>query len=589
VYQKNYFVPKISGTYAETLEAYGLATILNEILIINKIPKPKIKIQDIGSFYAIYSRDEITEEMVRKTTYFDAIPYIKIKKDSSDKLPNNFIDFDTEEKIYENFNKFKQALQNFSPKDRKKAIEEYENKPRFDFDILSNIAENPLSGYLSSFNNVYLNRDYYSYFLDQILYLYGSPLNSEEDVNKNFKTAQKNGKFHNIKEVNKVQLFNPSCGKGVNSEKSNSIYLKNVKGYWFKEYLKMIGCYQSMYITKIKVDNKRWDSKIYVIEPKSIELSQLNTIYKKFKPTVKGISSIKLDILSILKYSKILIENLEEYQEKKTHFSKILKPQHFIKGFHISYFKKLSKFTSSVSNIGFLSLPEFIEISSYDEAQFWINLLEDHTKIINKIKEDIGSNVELLDRYRQFLSSGLISEFFFFNIDYNELLIHDIGLPNESRRKMWLEPFSLNLMEGFLLRINKDFRNILENEGFRNVAKAIRNSTISEQYRKIKNKQQFDVHYGMAQDLKRKSPYKEELVTYIAEFISQYNSETARFAEKNPDMARVGKVRATIKTEDLEELIGLIEDYGPDLVGKLLCAYGYSLNRTEAQEESQTN
>jgi hypothetical protein len=583
VYQKNYFVPKISGTYAETLEAYGLATILNEILIINKVPKPKIKIQDMGSFYAISSRDEITEEMVRKTSYFDAIPYIKIKKDSNDKLPNNCIDFEIEEEIYNNFIKFKQTLQNISPKDRRKAIEEYENKPRFDFDILSSIAENPLSGYLNSFNNVYLNRDYYSYFLNQILHLYSNPLNSEEDVNKSFKTAQKEGKLRNMKEVNKVQLFNPSCGKGVNSEKSNSINLKNMKGYWFKEYLKMIGCYKSMYIIKIKADNKRWDTKIYVIEPKSVELDKLNTIYKKFKPTIKGISSIKLDILSILKYSKILIENMEEYQEKKANFSKRLRPQHFITGFHISYFKKLGQFTSSVSNIGFLSLPEFSEISSYDEAQFWINLLEDHTKIINKINEDIGSNVELLNRYRQFLSSGLISEFFFFNIDYNELLIRDIGLPKESRRKMWLEPFSLELMEELLLSVNKDFRGILENEGFRNMAKAIRNSTISEQYRKINNEQQFDINYGMAQDLKRKSPYKEELVTYLAEFISKYNSETARFAEKHPEKAKEGKVRATIKTEDIEELIGLIEDYGSDLVGKLLCAYGYSLYRRETQ------
>lgn len=583
MYQKNYFVPKISGTYAETLEAYGLAVILNEILRSNNFPKPKVKIQDAGLYYIVSSRDEITEEMVRYTNYFDAFPYIKIEKDSNNELPINFIDYDAEKIIYDNFKKFKQTLQNSPSESRKKAIEEYENKPRFDYDILSNIRVNSLSAYLSCFNNFYFNKDQYLEILNQILLLYSSPLNSEELVIQNFKKLEKQGKIRSIKQVNTLQLFNPHRGKGVNYDKSNSIRLKNMPGFWLKEYLKIVGCYKSMYIKKVKVGSKSWDSKIYVIEPKSMELDQLDIIYKNFKPTITGNSSVKLDIFSILKYSKIFIENLEEYQEKRIHFSRKLNPQNFIAGFHTSYLKNLGQ-NSAVSNIGFLFLPDFIEISSYPEAKMWIKILENHIKIINRIDEDIGSTTELLHRYRQFLSSGLIDEFFCFNFDYNALLIHDIGLPNESRRKMWLEPFSLDLMEGLLLSVNKDFRVILENEGFRNVAKAIRNSTISEQYRKINSEQQFDIQYGMAQDLKRKSPYKEELVTYLAEFISIYNSETARFAEKHPDMAKQGKVRATIKTEDIEELIRLIEDYGSDLVGKLLCAYGYSLYRKENPE-----
>ncbi len=586
MYQKNYFVPKVSGTYAETLEAYGLAVILNEILRSNNFIKPKVKIQDAGVYYIISSRDEITEEMVRKTTYFDAFPYIKIKSNPNTKLPINFIDYEAEKTVYDKFMKFKQALSNLPSDDRKKAIKEYENKPRFDYDILSNIRVNSLSAYLSCFNNVYFNKDQYFEFLNQILLLYSIPLNSDELAIQNLKSLEKQGKIRSIKQVNTLQLFNPHRGKGVNCDKSNSIRLKNMSGFWLKEHLKIVGCYKSMYIKKVKVGSKSWDSKIYVIEPKSMELDQLDIIYRNFKPTITGNSSVKLDIFSILKYSKVFIENLEEYQEKRIRFSRKFKPQNFIMGFHTSYLKNLGQ-NSAVSNIGFLFLPDFIEISSYSEAKLLIKILENHIKIINRIDENIGSTTELLHRYRQFLSSGLIDEFFYFNFDYNALLIHDIGLPNESRRKMWLEPFSLDLMEGLLLSVNKDFRNILENEGFKNVAKAIRNSTISEQYRKIRNEQQFDVQYGMSQDLKRKSPYKEELVTYLAEFISKYNSETARFAEKHPDKAKAGKVRATIKTEDLEELIGLIEDYGSDLIGKLLCAYGYSLNRKEAPEESK--
>lgn len=125
------------------------------------------------------------------------------------------------------------------------------------------------------------------------------------------------------------------------------------------------------------------------------------------------------------------------------------------------------------------------------------------------------------------------------------------------------------------------FKPVLESQGFQNVAKAIRNATISAQYAKVRGDKRFDVHYGMAQDLKRKSPYKNDLVEYLSEFIALYNAETARYVEHHPEDFKAGKVRATVKTNDIEEVISLIDGYGSSIVGKLLTAYGYALERKE--------
>lgn len=351
--------------------------------------------------------------------------------------------------------------------------------------------------------------------------------------------------------------------------------------FWFKEYLKMAGCYKSMFVKGVKVSDRKWDSKFYVVEPRSLELTLLNTIYQSFKPNIAGRSSVKLDISSILSYARTFIQNSEEYQQKKPSFSKRFNPHHSVSGFHTAYQKNLGQ-NSAVSNIGYLRLPDFIEISSYEEGNRWINILDEHVRIISKINEDIGSTTSMLNHYRQFLSSGVVNEFFEFNFEYTALLMHDIALPSgHGTSKRWLEPFTLNLLEEFIMSVKKEFKPILEVEGFRNIAKAIRKSTISEQYRKAKGKQQFDICYGMVQDLKRKSPYKEDLVTYLSEFIANYNAETARFVERHPELAKAGKVRATVKMQDIDELVGLIDEYGSDVVGKLLSAYGYALDRGE--------
>ena len=85
-----------------------------------------------------------------------------------------------------------------------------------------------------------------------------------------------------------------------------------------------------------------------------------------------------------------------------------------------------------------------------------------------------------------------------------------------------------------------------------------------------KNARKFDIHYGIAQDLKRKSGHKAELIEYLSDFMASYNAETGKAFEK-------GKMgRQLIKTNDINELIRLIDEYGNSTVGRLLSAFGFA-------------
>ena len=572
MYQNKYFVTKISGTYAETLEAYGLAKILSRIFENNEIDNANIKIKDEGPYYSVSSDISINEEMVNNTHYFDAFPYIKTKEDKNKDLPGNVIDYEREKEIASNFYKWAKGRS-------KEEIEKYENKPPLDYDIIYNFGmKNNKELYQKIHINMYKNREKFPQILKEILALYSAPITNEEEVRKNLK---KIGLIleRNKDKVTAIQLLNPHQGKGANSLKSNSIRLNNLSSFWLREYLKIIGTYESMIIKDVKVSNKSWDTKFYVIDPFNIEYSWLSNIYREFKPHVGGNTPFKLDILSILIYTKELIKHLSEYQNKKSHFLQRLKPKNIVQGFKTAYQKKMGQ-NKSIANIGYLRLPEFIEISSYEEGQKWIDILDEHIGIIRHIDENNSSTTSLLQHYRQFISTGDWDNFFDFYFDYATLLMNDI-----EKRQMYLKAFTIkNLKEVFMTE--KKLAPILESQGFQNVARAIRNATIGAQYAKARGDQRFDVHYGIAQDLKRKSPYKKDLVEYLSEFIALYNAETARYVEHHSKEFKEGKVRATVKTEDIKEVINLIDEYGSSVVGKLLAAYGYALERKEITSEN---
>lgn len=121
---------------------------------------------------------------------------------------------------------------------------------------------------------------------------------------------------------------------------------------------------------------------------------------------------------------------------------------------------------------------------------------------------------------------------------------------------------------------------ILEREGFHNIAYAIRQSTVTAQYRKKQGDRKYNVRYGLGQELARKARYADDFIAALSEFLHQYNAENAQVME-----TRSGPYRRSIKTSDINEIIELIDEFGAETIAKLLIAYGYARTPREQQDD----
>ena len=213
-------------------------------------------------------------------------------------------------------------------------------------------------------------------------------------------------------------------------------------------------------------------------------------------------------------------------------------------------------------------------------------LLEDHNIILSgRSVIESGTGLKILQQYRQFITCSDIEIFISMLCTYAEYLIQEV-----SKEHYYVYPFSKTALEDFfqltkeyfMSSDNKPIASILQVEGFKNFAKAIRSSTISLQYRP-KAKREYEVRYGFAQNLRRKAAYKNELIEFLSDFVASFNTENARVKERKGESFIT---RTNIKQQDIEEVTSLIDEYGSNLIGKLLAAYGYALDRKEKVAES---
>ena len=122
---------------------------------------------------------------------------------------------------------------------------------------------------------------------------------------------------------------------------------------------------------------------------------------------------------------------------------------------------------------------------------------------------------------------------------------------------------------------------ILETTGFRNIAEAIRHSTIIPQGRKARNQDYlYDIRYGLGQELKRKALYNDEFIASLSEFVQSHNAENARVLEHKNQ-----QTRKDIRTSDMEDIVRLVDKYGAKTVGNLLIAFGYARESKDEEEQ----
>ncbi len=128
---------------------------------------------------------------------------------------------------------------------------------------------------------------------------------------------------------------------------------------------------------------------------------------------------------------------------------------------------------------------------------------------------------------------------------------------------------------------------IIDTPGFRNIATAIRQSTVTQQYHKTKNNDTtYDIRYGLADELRRKSRDNQEFLRILSEFLQQYSQENARALERHKD--RGYRKRISVSTEDIAQLVDLVDRYGAPTVANLLLAFGYAYDPRSQDEAAST-
>jgi hypothetical protein len=579
-------IEKRTGTYAELLETYGFANLLSKIFDSCNISDAEITISDRMMYYEVSTNTSISERMIERLCYFPLFRYVKQRIDSEVSQLPDYFDYP----VQREWKKERQALLNqtykeFSGKDKKtereKRISEierfFENEKRIDstLDVYAQIiTPNNFPSFDKLYKNLSHNKMLFTQFVNEIIHVYGE----SNYVDKEFEEKIRDLSFN--KNVTATQLYNPSQGQGINKPKADGVNRKNFDSSWISESLKISGALSDMICLLVKVGSS-YDLKVFVPEYNQINYHFKSILIPKFKKYLKGNTPIEIDILNILLLTQMIIEHSVFMGRRK-------KVKDIVTGLHTVYQKDLGK-NKAVVNIGFIRIPDFIEIRSKEENQIWIDILEEQKQMIGSIKES-GDTIQGLLLYRNFISGSDIDNFFKFSYWYS------IYLSNQLSNRKYARSFSIETLNQIYkcmdtneLKLSK----IISNVGFKAIANAIRESTIILQtiaslktQGKAKDFQLeklslYSIRYGVAQTLQRKSKSPEELAEYIGEFIALYNAETAGKSE-----TRGKSFRANVRENELMAFYTLLEQSkSSKLIGALLASYGFALKAKDTNKQ----
>lgn len=567
MYQQKYFVPKESGTLTDTLVAFGMAKVLYEIVRRSTTGNADIIIEDVGSCYLLDAGVSIEEDWIEAMTPFEQIEFLTSSKVTApEDLPTLWKrNIDDEWGAFHQYQEQRKQLdaQKIRGTDLEQALEN--SKPKHDWTVVTYLGDYRMQA--QAIHNGMVEQwfrtsdEYLGLNLRTLLAMFASL-----DVDRNQLIAEwkKATKGSNFKEtVTASQLFNPHMGKGQNRAKANGLAMGNEKNFWLLDYLKAVGMWSAAAPRNAQNADLR---KTYILAPRRIDLNSHSKIFKQFRERFWNSSSIKMDIKAALLYTDVLVEHAVESEDLGIFASATV--DNLVAGMSVASYQLLSQNSYTMMNLSFLGLPDWMtEISSYAQAQEFRSILQEHLNRIDAIDEEKSEGHRLLQNYRDFVSGQDLYCFFDFCRDYGDYLLSAI-----ERNAYYVRPFSEQNL-GRLFEMNQPkLVPIIQNEGFRNVADAIRRSTVIPQYIGRKNSR-YDIRYGLGQELKRKAQYPDDFAQELSSFMQSYNEENARVYEQSKGEAHG---RKAITVQDIEAIVTLIDEYDSVTICNLLIAFGYA-------------
>ncbi|MFH1147980.1 MAG: hypothetical protein V1736_09785 [Pseudomonadota bacterium] len=531
-------IPKCTGTYADTLEAVGTADLLGELA-----GKP-IRIKDADDHFQVSVEGEISPENWKPPR--PGYPFIFVRDKDGVPPAGWQIDYESEREKDKAFRLYLQTSRK-GRNQTERALREHglpePARPNRELRMATILASMRM-GWDS-------DKRLYRWIVEH-------PEETLAWVRQRF-MADTSIPEHPIA-LSNSQFFAPSTGKGVHSVKTRAkspgaIHKDLVNP--FSEWMKYRGAYAAMLPYR-----SGDDFKIYVIEPADIIVDVLRSLRMELMD-LNLWGGVRLDIQSSLRLAEQLILNSDVMGQNIG--LRRRRPNEVVRGLRQAFFKNLGT-AASLMNNAFMPLPSWFAIEDLEAANAFLGIIEEHigkrdgtqSGCLGSLDESKSGDVPILQAYRTWLTTGDVYDFLHFAARFAVYTTRRLAA------REWVKRFSTDGLDQLLTRgYPMKTEEIIANKGFLSVARAIRNGTIYAL--SLKNR---DVRYGLAQEWKQKiKGGAKSFIPVLADFVQQYNWETEH---------RLKGAGHTVKKEELDELLRLIDEHGAELVGLLLLAYGFS-------------
>jgi len=592
MYQQTYFVSKRTGTYADVLLAYGLAALLDRLAgrAKGEFAKPRIGIADAGSHYQIHLSEPVQEEWLSSDIFFQSPACLLTNQRTkpNDVPPDTPIrDVDATWEQVRTYQQSRSALWEEGLRGSDLAQQLRDKEPPSDWTVVAFVGDWRMQA-MGIYNRIVAqwaeSRGLSAEHIRTILRLFAAQEVDEAAILKSWEKTAKDQKVKLRARETASQLLNPHQGKGLNEPKANALRMDNVRNRpWLEEFLKAVGLWSCLVPRRV-VDVGDW--KAYVLAPLHLDWRANREVLVRFNRYLwnerrRDETSLKADATSLLLFTRAWLDYVEAADQDDVDFDAdpaAAVPEKVVAGFHVAQFKLLSRNAYTMVNLSFLNLPRWTgQPETRADVLALKEVIDEHLEIIRNIDEGRSDGYDLLRAYRDFVAGNNWDAFFDFAVGYSHEVMRRL---NEGAR--WVPTFSLSRLGRLIMSSNKSLLPIVQNEGFQNVAYAIRYSTIVPQGRKAQNKDSlYEVRYGLGAELKRKATVRDEFIVALSDFMQSYNQENSQKLENTGQ-----QMRRDVRTTDIEELVRLVDTYGSELVANLLIAFGYAREPREAESNS---
>ncbi len=565
------YVDKTSQTFADILVVFGLARVVAELLDKQTEGGRNVLIQDKGPYYQLTCTPALQQQTVATCRELALLKVIVTAKNRA-KLPADLpsyltVDYEQEREQTNLFFAARKAGGNGNTLPARP-------HPHWDIFRAINTPGGPLIGYNSLALDWWTIRRVHPQVLLLLLDLYSDTPNDYESAEQRWTELDKQYSWGIGARATCQQLYNPDQGKGQNRPKADALSIGNQSALWLVEWLKAIGFYEAALTRQVRGAK---DRKTFVVAPRELTFSENRAIMKRFVDKMQASESpTRFDILAALRYASAL---LEHFTDEPGGLARLLGLQQVKKrvvaGFRTAFYKNLGNATATM-NLAFVALPGWIEVRSRQEVDLYIALLRKLEAFVQQFDESHSDAFTLLQHLRDFVSGDDLDAFFRFTNAFPAYLMGQL------ERNPFARPLTTEFIERLVMSTEKRLSRILESQGFQNIAYAIRQSTVTAQYRKKQGDRKYDVRYGLGQELARKARYPESFIAALSDFLHKYNAENAQVME-----TRSGPYRRSVKTTDIDEIVALIDEFGSETVANLLIAYGYARTPREEAESQE--